>query len=201
MLVNDRLPAYGDFDTPEQFIPPQPPARPWETCLTMNDSWGYNPSDTNYKSDRELVHTLCEVAGRGGNLLLNVSPMGNGALPPEQLERLDAIATWMRAYSSSIHDTEPGLAPWQFYGPTTKAGSRVFLHLLQRPYETVTVRGLPIRRVSAVRELRTGTALEFRSRCSVLDQMLNSDPEGELIVTVPEALLDPLATVVEVTLT
>lgn len=201
VLINDRLPGFGDFDTPEQFVPPQPPGRTWETCLTMNDSWGYNPADTNYKSTHELIHTLCEVAGRGGNLLLNVSPMGDGQLPAEQLARLDALADWMQAYGTSIHDTEPGLAPWQFYGPSTKAGDRVYLHLLQRPYETVTVRGVQIRRVRAVRELRSGTALAYRTRCTVVDQMFNSDPTGELIITVPEALLDRFATVVEVDFT
>jgi alpha-L-fucosidase len=200
VMINDRLPAFGDFDTPEQFIPPQPPARPWETCLTMNDSWGYNPSDSRYKSARELVHTLCEVAGRGGNLLLNVSPMGDGRLPGEQIERLDAIATWMDAYGARIHDTEPGLEAWQFYGLSTRAGQRIYLHLLQRPYDTVTVRGLPIRHVRAVRELRTGTALNYRTRCAVADQLFNSDPNGEVIISVPEALLDPLATVLEVEL-
>ena len=57
----------------------------------MNDSWGWNPDDTNYKSPRAIVHALCETAGRGGNLLLNVSPRGDGALPAEQIERLDAV--------------------------------------------------------------------------------------------------------------
>ena len=197
-LVNDRLPGFGDFDTPEQFIPPQPPARAWETCLTMNDSWGYNPSDTQYKSARELVHMLCEVAGRGGNLLLNVSPMGDGRLPTEQIERLDAIADWMDAYGTSIHDTQPGLEAWQFYGPSTRRGERIYLHLLQRPYDSVTVRGLAIRHVRSVRELRTGTSLTFRTRCAVADQLFNADPNGELIIDVPEALLDPLATVLEI---
>ena len=198
ILINDRLPGGGDFDTPEQFVPPRPPARTWETCLTMNDSWAYNPSDTRYKSARELVHTLCEVAGRGGNLLLNVSPMGDGALPPEQIERLAVFADWMEAYGAAIHDTGPGLEPWQFYGPSTRRGERIYLHLLQRPYDTITVRGLPIRRVRAARELRTGTDLPFRTRCAVIDEMFNADPQGEVIITVPEAVLDPFATVVEV---
>ncbi|HUI26452.1 MAG TPA: alpha-L-fucosidase [Candidatus Kryptonia bacterium] len=198
ILINDRLPGFGDFDTPEQFIPPQPPARRWETCMTMNETWGYNPSDTNYKSARELVHTLCEVAGRGGNLLLNVSPMGNGQLPPEQIDRLDALAGWMAAYRDSILDTEPGLESWQFYGPSTRKNNRVFLHLLLRPYDSVSVRGVRVKRVRAVRELRTGTALRYRTRCTVMDTLFNQDPQGELIIAVPEPLIDPLATVIEI---
>ncbi len=200
ILVNDRLPGCGDFETPEQFVPPQPPARPWETCMTMNDSWGYNPSDTRYKSARELVHTLCEVAGRGGNLLLNVSPMGDGQLPPEQCERLDALAGWMAGNGAAIADSEAGLEPWQFYGPSTRKGNSIFLHLLMRPYDTITVRGLPVNRIRGARELRTGTELETRTRCAVLDTMFSADPFGELTVAVPEGLIDQLATVIEVEL-
>lgn len=198
ILINDRLPGCGDFDTPEQIVPSQPPARAWETCLTMNDSWAWNPSDGNYKSARALVHTLCEVAGRGGNLLLNVGPTDDGSLPPPQLERLDALSDWMAAHATSIVDTAPGLEPWQFYGPSTRRGRTVFLHLVQRPYESVGVRGVPIKRVTAVRELRHGTPLAYRGRCTIADQMFNPDPVGELIIEVPEQLLDPLATVIAV---
>ncbi|HTO52981.1 MAG TPA: alpha-L-fucosidase [Myxococcota bacterium] len=197
ILLNDRLPGEGDYDTPEQFIPPKPPARRWETCMTMNESWGYSPSDSHYKSERALVHGLCEVASRGGNLLLNVSPMADGALPAEQIARLDALARWMRPHAPSIHDTQPGLEPWQFYGPSTRRGDRVYLQLLMRPYDTVTVRGVPIRRVRQARVLASGRALEFDKRCSVLDRMFNADPQGEISIRVPESELDRDATVIE----
>jgi alpha-L-fucosidase len=197
IVINDRLPGEGDYDTPEQFIPPVPPARRWETCLTMNETWAWNPSDTRYKSERELVHALCEVASRGGNLLLNVGPQADGALPAEQMTRLDALARWMSVHDHAIHDSEPGLEPWQFYGPSTRKSERVFLFLLMRPYESVSVRGVPIRRVRAVRELATGRALEHRGRTTILDQMTNADPLGELTIRVPEDVIDPLATVIE----
>jgi len=197
IVINDRLPGEGDYDTPEQFIPPVPPGRRWETCLTMNETWAWNPSDARYKSARALVHALCEVASRGGNLLLNVSPMADGSLPAEQTARLDALAGWMSAHADAIHDSEPGLEPWQFYGPSTRKGERIFLHLLMRPYESVSVRGVPVRRVRSVRELATGRALEHRARTTILDQMTNADPLGELTILVPEEVLDPLATVIE----
>ncbi|MEW6269627.1 MAG: alpha-L-fucosidase [Thermodesulfobacteriota bacterium] len=200
ILINDRLPGAGDYETPEQFVPAVAPARRWETCLTMNESWGHVPSDDERKSARQLVHTLCEVAGRGGNLLLNVSPAGDGSLPGWQAERLDALAGWMAKHADAIHDTRPGLEPWQFYGPTTRRGSRLFLHLLARPYETVAVRGVAVRKVRAVRELASGTPLEHRARCTVIDTLFNASPTGELTIAVPERLLDPLATVVEVEL-
>jgi alpha-L-fucosidase len=200
ILINDRLPGVGDFDTPEQFIPPTPPLRTWETCLTMNESWAWNPADRDYKSARALVHALCEVAGRGGNLLLNVSPMGDGALPDEQVARLEAIAGWMDTHADAILDTQPGLEPWQFYGPSTRKGARLFLHLLMRPYDGVTVRGLPIRRIVGARDLATGRALDLSTRCAILDQLFNADPTGEVTIRVPEDLVDPLATVVELEL-
>jgi alpha-L-fucosidase len=198
ILINDRLPGFADFETPEKFVPSQPPSRRWETCLTMNESWAYNPSDPDYKTSRELVHTLCEVAGRGGNLLLNVSPMASGQLPDEQIERMEAIASWMGPCKESIIETEPGLEPWQFYGPSTRKGNRIFLHLLMRPYESVTARGVFVRRVRSVRDLRSGKALAYQTRCSILDQLLNSDPPGDLIIEVPQELIDGLATVIEV---
>ena len=195
ILINDRLPTVGDYETPEQFVPAQPPERPWECCMTLNESWAYNPADTAWKSPRQVVHTLCEVAGRGGNLLLNVSPMGDGAIMPEQRAILGAMQRWLTANGESIIGTRPGLEPWQFYGPTTRRGETLYLHLLMRPYETVTVRGVPIKRVRGVRVFGTGQQLAFSTRCAIIDSWFNKDPLGEVTITVPEDVIDPLATV------
>lgn len=91
-----------------------------------------------------------------------------------------------------------GSSRGSFYGPSTRNGQTLYLHLLMRPYDEITVRGVPIRRVKSVRELSSGTPLSFSGRCSVIDQLLNSDPLGELTIVVPESLLDPLATVLAV---
>jgi len=198
VVINDRLPGFGDYATPEQFMPAKPPEGPWETCLTMNESWGYQPSDAKYKSARQLIHTLCEVAGKGGNLLLNVSPMGDGRLPPEQSERLEAIAGWMAVNGESITGTAPALEAWQWYGPSTQRDGIVYLHALMRPYESVTVRGVHIKRVKAVRSLSPRKELRFTTRCSIPDRLLNSDPIGELTIETPEAVVDPYATVIAV---
>jgi alpha-L-fucosidase len=199
ILINDRLPGQGDFLTPEQFVPPTAPGERWETCFTMNDSWGWNPDDANYKSPRAIVHALCETAGRGGNLLLNVSPRGDGALPPEQIERLGAVTAWMADHHTAIHGTEAGLEPWQFYGPSTRRDDRIHLMCLMKPYDTVTVRGLPVRRVERVTVLGTGTPLGFTTRTGVLEQ-LTPDPDGEVTITVPERDHDRFATVLAVDL-
>ena len=196
ILINDRLPGAGDFETPEQFIPAQPPENNWETCLTINSSWGYNPSDTELKSSRTLIHTICEVAGKGGNLLLNVSPMGNGELPTTQVERLQGVERWMAKHAESIIGTKPGLEPWQFYGPSTRKDNRIYLHLLMKPYDTISVRGMPIKRIKSVSVLGEGEALTYRGRCAVIDQLFNPDPLGELMISVPAAVIDQDATVI-----
>jgi len=102
IVINDRLPGFGDYQTPEQFVPASATDGPWETCMTMNESWGWVPEDRDYKSARALVHALCEAAGRGGNLLLNVSPTGTGALPPEQVSRLAAVGGWMARHDAAV---------------------------------------------------------------------------------------------------
>jgi alpha-L-fucosidase len=197
VIINDRLPG-GDYETPEQGVPGVAPAGRWETCMTMNRSWGYVPADSEYKSSTELVHTLCETAWKGGNLLLNVSPTADGSLPAEQVSRLTDVAAWMSSHADAIHDTERGLEPWQFYGPSTRRGDTVHLFCVMRPYEQVSVRGVPIRRVSSA---RIGSVdVPWRGRATAAEEIGSRDPVGEVFVAVPPELIDPVATVVELTI-
>jgi alpha-L-fucosidase len=201
--INDRLTGQGDFTTPEKFLPAEPPSRPWETCMTMNDSWGYNKDDPYYKSSTEIIQTLCEIAGKGGHLLLNVSPMGDGQLPPEQIQRLNDLADWMARNHDSIIGTRPGLEAWQFYGPSTQKGNTVYLHLLSKPYESITVRSIHVNKVKSVRVLGSGKELEFTKRVTMLDQvrkeLMNfNDPVGDLVITVPGSVIEPHVTVITI---
>jgi alpha-L-fucosidase len=197
ILINDRLPGVGDLATPEQFVPATAPPGRWETCLTMNHSWGWCPDDRDYKSARRLVHTLCEVAGKGGNLLLNISPTGDGSLPAPQIERLDVVGEWMGRYGESIRGSGPGLEAHQFYGPSTRHGDTVYLHLLMRPYGEIDVRDVPVRRVRSVRELASARPLDHRSHTGVIEG-LAPDPLGTLTIAVPDDVVDDLATVVAI---
>jgi alpha-L-fucosidase len=196
ILINDRLPGHGDYATPEQFVPPEPPAEPWETCLTMNMSWGYNAADDRYKSAPALVHTLCEVTGRGGNLLLNIGPDGDGAIPPPQAERMATIGGWLARHGEAIFATGAGLKPWQFYGPTTIRGNVLYCHLLAQPVAPVSVRGVPVRHLRRVTALGSGIDLAFETRIPVLDELMHVDGPGEVLVTVPDVARDAMATVI-----
>ena len=81
---------------------------PLETSLTMNDSWGFNLTDHNYKSVRELIHYLVKAAGQGANLLLNIGPRPDGTIPPEAAERLHELGDWLARYGGSIYGTRAG---------------------------------------------------------------------------------------------
>ncbi|WP_448579821.1 alpha-L-fucosidase [Thermaurantiacus sp.] len=194
-LVNDRLPGFGDYATPEQFIPPEPPEGQWETCLTMNRSWGFNAGDNDYKSPAMLVHTLAEVAGRGGNLLLNAGPDGAGNIPPPQRERLEALGRFVSANGAALFGTRAGLKAWQFPGPTTVSGNRVFCFCLMRPVAPVPVRGVPVRHLQAVTHVASGEALPHEIRMPVLDELMGRDGPGEVLVDLPERLMGEAATV------
>jgi alpha-L-fucosidase len=97
----------GDYGTPEQTIPPTGfgPGVYWESCMTMNDHWGYNKHDQNFKSAETLVHNLIDCASKGGNYLLNVGPTSLGVIPTPELERLKEIGDWMNVNSVGIYGT------------------------------------------------------------------------------------------------
>lgn len=122
----------GDFGTLEQEIPPTGlPGVDWETCMTMNDHWGFNRADGNWKSSDELIRSLVDVASKGGNFLLNVGPTGSGAFPPEAAARLSDIGSWMDRYGESIHGTEAGPFESLPFGRCTmkREGERTLLYL------------------------------------------------------------------------
>ena len=99
--------SFGDYHTPEQEVPANGlPGVDWESCMTMNGSWGYHAGDHNWKSARQLIRTLCDTASKGGNFLLNVGPTAEGEIPPECVERLQAIGRWMAVNGSAIRGTQ-----------------------------------------------------------------------------------------------
>jgi alpha-L-fucosidase len=128
--------------------------------------------------------------------------MGDGTLPPEHTKRLSAIGGWMSRNSESVKGTSAGLEPYQFYGPTTQKGNTIYLHLLMKPYETVTLRNVHVNKVESVRTLRKGTDLNYSKHLGANDQIMEglgfTDPLGDLIIETPKSVLDDYATVIVV---
>lgn len=128
----------GDFGTPEQEIPDTGlPGVDWETCMTMNNHWGYNKYDDNWKSSQDLIRKLVDIASKGGNFLLNVGPRADGTFPRESIERLEDIGEWMDIYGESIYGTQASPFSDLGWGRCTQKAkgknTRLFLHVFDRP--------------------------------------------------------------------
>lgn len=154
VILNSRMGGHGDYGTPEQAIPIQRPSGPWEFCVTINNSWGYQKADQDHKSVRQVVRMLAECAGMGGNLLLDVGPLSDGTLQPAQADVLKGLGRWTRKHGEAIFDTVAGLPHGHFYGASTlnKATDTLYLILFDRPVDQVAVKGIrnDIKRVSIV---------------------------------------------------
>jgi len=128
----------GDFGTPEQQIPATGLAGlDWETCMTMNDNWGYNARDDNWKSAEDLIRKLADIASKGGNFLLNVGPTAEGLFPQASVDRLRDIGRWMKVNGEAIYATQASpfkSLPW---GRCTRkdieGGVRLYLHVFDWP--------------------------------------------------------------------
>lgn len=142
ILVNNRSLALGDFETPEQHIPWwETPGKPWESCMTMNDSWGYFENDRNWKTPRQLIQTLATCVSLGGNFLLNVGPRADGSFPPEALERLEEVGRWTRANSESIYGA--GRCPFTTsVGVMTSKGNIAYVHAFRWTRDGICVAGV-----------------------------------------------------------
>jgi alpha-L-fucosidase len=135
-LNKENRVGLGDFGTPEQVVPPEGlPGIDWETCMTMNDTWGWKSYDDNWKDTKTLVRTLIDVASKGGNFLLNVGPTAQGLIPSQSVARLREMGDWMRDNGESIYATSVspyGQPAWGRY--TAKVGGgTVYAHIFDWP--------------------------------------------------------------------
>ncbi|MCJ7935787.1 MAG: alpha-L-fucosidase [Chryseobacterium sp.] len=132
IIINSRLNNHGDYDTPEQGIPVIAPQNPyWELCYTMNDSWGYQPYDTHYKTPNMMVRTLADVISMGGNLLLDIGPKADGSLPEKQVEILKNLGRWVSKNKRAVYGTDRGIPFENYKGKSSfsEAKKSLFLYL------------------------------------------------------------------------
>ncbi|HKR83734.1 MAG TPA: alpha-L-fucosidase [Terriglobales bacterium] len=136
IIVNNRNGLPGDFSTPEQEIRAADRGRAWETCMTLNDSWGYHKADTNWKSAKTVVDNLITCAHGGGNYLLNIGPKPDGSIPEESSEILQAVGKWTNANGFAIYGTERCDLQWHVYAGFTQHGNTVYAHVNKWPGDT-----------------------------------------------------------------
>ena len=124
----------GDFGTPEQEVPATGlPGLDWETCMTVNENWGFQSFDDNWKSPRQLVRTLIDIAAKGGNLLLNVGPNSLGEIPVESVTRLREMGAWMKVNGESIYATTVSPYGEPAWGRYTAKSGVVYAHVFDWP--------------------------------------------------------------------
>ncbi|HUJ43009.1 MAG TPA: alpha-L-fucosidase [Opitutaceae bacterium] len=196
VILNSRMQGYGDYATPEQALPVHPPAGPWELCMTINDSWGYQAKDRNFKSVRQIVRLLTECASQGGNLLLDVGPRSDGTITPEQEQILRALGRWTAKHAEALYGTTAGIPKDYYYGPSLLNKTRDVLYLVcyDRPADGVWVKGLrnAVKRASVV----GGSELTHR-------RFMRADwahQPGIEIVALPAEAVDPDATIIKLEL-
>jgi alpha-L-fucosidase len=196
VILNSRMDGYGDYATPEQALPVRAPAGPWELCMTINDSWGYQARDHNFKSVRQIVRVLSECASQGGNLLLDIGPRSDGTVTPEEEAILRALGRWTHKNAEALYGTTAGIPKDYYYGPSLLNKERTVLYLVcyDRPADGLYVKGIrnSVRRASVVGGPDVASRRFMRADWA--------HQPGILIVDVPEAAADPDATIVRLEL-
>src|SRR5947208_10800338 len=142
IIVNNRNGLPGDFSTPEQEIRAAKTGRAWESCMTMNDSWGYQRADDNWKSAKTLVRNVVECAQGGGNYLLNIGPKGDGSIPAESVQRLAEVGKWMDRHGPTIYETERSHVTSSVMAGFTRKGNTLYVNVYHWAGSTVAVGGL-----------------------------------------------------------
>src|SRR5579863_8742859 len=211
LIWNNRLGGgySGDTETPEQYIPARGyPGRDWESCMTMNDTWGYKQDDMNFKSTKTLLRNLIDIASKGGNYLRNIGPKATGEVPEEEVVRLQALGKGLAANGESIYATQPTLfgdeagsfsttekdkdghpkfiPSWKWR--STTAQNKIYIHLFEWPGSTFRLEKMP----------RTVTGAYLLTDDARKPLSVNS-AGGGITVSLPEMAPDPIATVLVLT--
>lgn len=162
LAQGEPAPCHGDFVSPERMAPPEglfdPQGRPlyWETCTTMNHSWGYCAGDTWYKPAPLLLKKLVECVSKGGNFLLNVGPDGNGRIPRQAMDTLKYLGQWMQINGESIRGCGPSGMEKPEWGRITRRENVLYLHIYENALGPLPLYGIPAEKIRAMRLLQDG---------------------------------------------
>ncbi len=176
----------GDYNTPEQEIPATGMGgADWETCMTMNDTWGFKKNDHNWKSKEDMIRMLIDIASKGGNYLLNVGPTPEGLIPQPSIERLQAMGAWLKINGESIYGTTASVFPKLTWGRCTVKPGKLYLHVFNWPADgKLEVPGLKNKVKKAY------LLADKKARLQV------TPGEDGQIVSLPASAPDPIASVV-----
>jgi alpha-L-fucosidase len=197
-IINSRLQGHGDYATPEQGMPvTRPKDNYWELCMTMNNSWGYQKNDHDYKSLDQLIGIFTDVISSGGNLLLDIGPKGDGSIPKEQEELLTGLGRWTQKHKEAIFGTVAGIPKEHFYGPTTLSKDKSILYLFVKgnPNGEIVLRGIK-NKINRIWVVGDGTKLSHK----VVGKIYWSHYPGIKYIQVPDYVLDENMTVLAVLL-
>ena len=178
IIVNNRNKLDGDFSTPEQRI--EAAKNAWESCMTMNDSWGYHKNDDDWKSPKTIVRNLITCAHDTGNYLLNIGPRPDGSIPEESVRILTSVGKWMDRNGQSIYKSEKCQPRRSNYASFSRNGDTLYMHIHFWPGDTPVIGGLR-NKLKSARMLATGREIrfeqdDFRVRFSGLGERAPDDP-------------------------
>ena len=188
IIVNNRNKLEGDFTTPEQTITAA--TRPWESCMTMNDSWGYNKNDDNWKTPKTIVRNLITCSHDTGNYLLNIGPKADGSIPDDSVRIMTSVGKWMEKNGKSIYQTERCQPRRSNYASFTRNGNTLYMHNYFWPGDTATIGGL-MTKVKSAHLLATGKEVKFeqdkfRVRFTGLPEKAPDDPVTTIAIECEE---------------
>jgi alpha-L-fucosidase len=194
-IINSRLRGYGDYATPEQGLPlVSPDEEYWELCMTMNDSWGYQQNDRNYKSPNQIIRIFAECISLGGNLLLDIGPRADGIIPEEQVTILKELGKWTAKHEEAIFSSKAGLPPGYYHGSSTISADSTRLYLFVNgnpPDGQIMLEGVK-NKINRIYVVGDGTILEYKEYL----KPYWSDHAGVTFIDLPEKNLDEQMTVV-----
>ncbi len=159
IIINNRSKIPEDFDTPEQRIVASA-ERPWESCMTLNDSWGYHIADDGWKSPKTVIRNIITCAHDGGNYLLNIGPMGDGSIPLESVKILSSVGEWTSKNGESFYAANRCQPSRSRFASFSRKGNTLFMHVHYWPGETVVLGNL-LNKVNAVRILAANQPVKF----------------------------------------